>query len=192
MLSWSWKSSWYGKISIFLLWKQDSCSLQPARITQNSLGACLCSLWQQLWSIIWVCWEDHAACHFLLGNHLPGRFTKLGWQQVQQSTLRKSYPLKSQNSPHWTLCSWNGTICPWAVLHSSLTTGTFVFVNMEFGASCQKQPFFLWLQGGWSLQSERNAPGFIFLFLMTAALLKDLFSGSTGAYLLMLHSHLTV
>ena len=114
VLSWSWKSNWYGKISIFLLWKQDSCSFQPARITQNSLGACLCLLWQQLWSIIWVYWEDHAACHFLLGNHLPGRFTKLGWQQVQQSTLRKSSPLKSQNTPHWTLYSWNGAICPWA------------------------------------------------------------------------------
>lgn len=53
-------------------------------------------------------------------------------------------------------------------LHSSLTTGTFVLINMGFGDSCRKQHFFVWFQGGCSLKE------FIFLFFTTTALLKYL------------------
>ena len=38
---------------------------------ENYTGACLCSLWQQLWSVNLVCWEERAASHFLLGSHNP-------------------------------------------------------------------------------------------------------------------------
>ena len=52
-------------------------------------------------------------------------FTKLGcWQQVWQSTLPEHSPLNSHNTTHWILYSWNGAVCPWALLHNFLTTAT--------------------------------------------------------------------
>ena len=40
----------------------------------------------------------------------------------------------SQNTPHWHFFSWNDTVSPRSVSHSSETAGKHVFVNLGIGA----------------------------------------------------------
>ena len=141
---------------------------------ENYTGACLCSLWQQLWSVNLVCWEERAASHFLLGSHNP---IHIHWIRMTTGmALNTHWTLPTEFSEHSLL---NSLLLEWrnlssALLQNSLTTRTLILINMGFGASWQKQHFFMWLQGGCSLKPERNIFGFIFLFFTTAALLKYL------------------
>ena len=111
---------------------------------ENHTGACLCSWWQQLWSVNWVCWEEHAVSHFSLESHHPHHFLLI--RLTISMAVNTHWTLPTEFSEHSSL---NSLLLEWcnlsSALQNSLTTRTLILVNMGFGVSWQKQNFFMLL-----------------------------------------------
>ena len=128
---------------MFLLGKQESCSLQPA--TKTPQGIPLLIMTTALVNYLSLL-RGSCCLPLLTGKSSPRPFHQIRLTTSTAVNTQKILPTEvSEHSP------LNSLLLEWCnlslgSLHSSLTTGTFVLVNMGFGDSCQKQHFFVYLQ----------------------------------------------
>ena len=72
-----------------------AASNQPGKHT----GSFFCALWQQLWSILWVFWKEHAAGHFSLGRQHPVQLHRIKLTTGMAAKLREHSLLDPQSTP---------------------------------------------------------------------------------------------
>ena len=128
--------------TIFPLWILDSAASDLPKIHTHLFSS---SLKQHLWSSFWIFWKQQDACRFF-------------WEVICDSTVSPNQgnnrygSQRSQNTLPWHLFSWNSTLYPSVYLLSSETVRNHVFVNLGFGAWCNRQ-YFPPVKAGW-LQAQ--------------------------------------
>ena len=138
---WTWIKGHDVKRHIFLLWKLVSCSLIPAPKISWFIFLFIATI-----LVMYLCFLKETACLKLIAG-------KLSESTVSPNQGNNRYgSQRSQNTLPWHLFSWNSTLYPSVYLLSSETVRNHVFVNLGFGAWCNRQ-YFPPVKAGW-LQAQ--------------------------------------